>query len=161
MSTKKKPIMANLFILLFSVLFLNSCSSAKLENLIPVNEENINNQIILRAPNYANNFKVDRPVIMELKNTTEMTIVFPRDFNIQLFVLDKNHWVEIHEQPLVRFPADDIVLSGDNPTIQVFSVFPEYPESNKAYYLRIYVIGELRDEMKTLVAGYIDINVNK
>lgn len=161
MTNQRKIIKTKLFIVFLSVLFLYSCSSAKQEILIPINEENINNQIILRTPNYANNFLINRPVILELKNTTEMAIVFPRDFNIQLFMLDKNNWVEIQEQPVDRYPEEDVILSRDNPIVQVLSVLPDYPDSNKNYYLRIYVVGELQDEMGTSVAAYTDIKINK
>lgn len=161
MTNQRKSIMIKFFIIFLSVLFLYSCSSAKRESLIPINEENVNNQIVLRAPNYANNFLIDHPVILELKNTTGMVVVFPRDFNIQLFVLDKKDWVEIKEQPVDRYPEEDVILSRDNPIVQVLSVFPDYPGSNKDYYLRVYVVGELQDEMRTLVAAYTDIKISK
>jgi hypothetical protein len=137
---------------------LSSCASQP-EELISIEKEDLNNQVLLRAPTYANSFKPDHPIILEVKNATNQVIIFPRNFNLHIFSYEQNKWVQIEEQDVVRLPNEDIALSPSTKIIQALSVFPKYPNSTKSYRLRIYVIGNLNDENKKTVAAYIEVKV--
>ncbi|MEN6623076.1 MAG: hypothetical protein ABFD50_16200 [Smithella sp.] len=99
-----------IFLLVISVFALISCSP-KDEGLVSIDKENLNHQVSLCAPAYANNYKLDRPIILEVKNVTNQTIIFPRNFNMQLFILDQGKWFQIKELDVERLPEEDVILS--------------------------------------------------
>lgn len=147
-----------IYLLVISVFALISCSP-KDEGLVSIDKENLNHQVSLCAPAYANNYKLDRPIILEVKNVTNQTIIFPRNFNMQLFILDQGKWFQIKEQDVERLPKEDVILSPNTQIIQDFSAFPDFPKANTNYRLRIYVTGTVQDEANTIVSSYTEVFV--
>jgi hypothetical protein len=146
-------------LILFQV-FLVSCSSS--DDNPPLSFENkyINQQILLRAPDYSNTFSITDPISLELKYNSTNEIVFPNNYNLKIFEKTADGWVEVKEKPTERYPPDDIVLSPTKymPAVQVVPLFPDLLNPFVKHELRIYVIGNMKtgDGIKE-VAAYTDV----
>ncbi len=150
-----------IFTLIICLVF-SSCST-KEENLVEVNSDYINNQILIRIAGFANTFKTVDPIFLELKYNTSNEIVFPNNYNLRLFYQEKDKWIEIKEKPTQRYPEGDIIFSPkiSMPIVESVVVFPDLPDLNEEYTLRIYVIGEMNiKERKELVAAYTEIKLS-
>ena len=130
--------------ILLALTLLTSCASEK-NNPISINEKYVNQQILLRAPNYANTFRTRDSHTLELKYNSDNEIVFPNNYNLRIFENTSTGWVEIKEKPTERIPPGDIVLSPTKelPAVQIVILFPDLPSLEREYSLRIYVIGQM------------------
>jgi len=66
------------------------------------------------------------------------------------------------EKPTERFPDGDIIFSPDKymPIVQVVGAFPDLPDINQKYKLRIYVTGEMKtEEGNQDVVAYVDVQL--
>lgn len=148
------------FLFVFQLLIIAACSPLGRDDPISINPKYVNDQILLRAPQYANTFKTNDSIILELKNNTHNTLTFPRNYNIKIFEDSKEGWIWISEKPTQRTPANDIVLSPkeESPVVEVVVVFPDLPDTNREYKLRIYVVGKMQEDEKLIEVGaYTDI----
>jgi hypothetical protein len=130
---------------------------------INVDKENVNQQILLRAPKNFNTFKTTDDINLELKYNTQYEIVFPNDYNLKMFLQTDDHWVEIHEIPTIRLPEGNIVLSPNAlmPAVENIFVSPDLPDYNLKYYLRVYVIGTMNiNDEDIKVAAYADVTLH-
>jgi hypothetical protein len=148
------------FLLLIVFLFLTSCSPAEPPTPIDIEPDYVNQQILIRAPAYANSFSPKDPIILELKYNSENEIIFPNNYNLKIFKNADGKWIEIEEKPIERYPHGNIVLSPEN-TMQVVYALGAHPKLlffSEEYSLRIYVVGEMKVNGEVLqVAAYTDV----
>lgn len=156
-----KSIIRNTYCILSCLFVLVSCNTSKLDAPINLEEKYTNKQILIRAPEYANTFNTKDPVLLELKYNSNKTITFPSNYNVKAFEESKDGWIEIDEKPVISNLPDKIVLSPhiELPLVQVVSFFPNLPNINRKYKLRIFVIGEMIEEGETTVqvSAYTDV----
>jgi hypothetical protein len=148
--------------LFFVQVTLSSCSTTITNPPIPVEKDFTNKQILLRAPDYANTFKTTESLALELKYNSTNEIKFPRNYNLRIFEYSDGEWIEIMEKPTERFPDGDIIFSPDKymPIVQVVGAFPDLPDINQKYKLRIYVTGEMKtEEGNQDVVAYVDVQL--
>jgi hypothetical protein len=147
--------------ILACLFFLLSCSSPKDNVQTDIEHEYINQQILLKAPNFGNTFKTEDPIFLDILSQSSNEIVFPNNYNLKIFAKTNEGWIEIKEIPTTRFPEGDTILS---PTAQIresFAVTPDLVDYSKRYQLRIYVIGDMEtNEGIKKVAAYIDLTLN-
>ena len=144
-------------------LFLVGCKAKDIPSPIKISDGFVNQQVKVRVADYSNTFKNTDPISLELMYDSNNVIVFPNNYNLKIFELNNDQWVEIQEKPTDRYPADDIVLAPDKmlPAVQVIVLFPEINDTSKSHVLRIYVIGEMQtDSGNQEVAAYTDIKLS-
>ena len=154
----KLKIVANLFLLLLSLLV--SCTPSGKSPPILLEDKYVNQQILVRAPNYSNTYNVGDSISLELKYNSKYEIVFPNDYNLRIFEDTGDGWVEIKQKPTQRIPSGDIVLfpTAELPAVQIVILFPDLPDLQRKYLLRIYVIGQMKiDGDLVKVAAYTQI----
>jgi hypothetical protein len=140
-----------------------SCSELTPAPPIDIEKEYLNQQILLRAPNFSNSFNTLDRISLELKYNSNREIVFPNNFNLKMFIQTNEGWMEINERPIVRLPPGDVVFSPSKmmPAVQVIYFSPELPSSNQKYKLRIYVIGSMKEMGESIkVAAFTDIELH-
>lgn len=123
----------------------------------------VNKQIFIRAPAYANKFKTSDLIILELKYDSNNEIVFSNNYGLKIFESTKDGWIEIKEKPTDRIPSGNIVLSpwAEMPATQIVMLYPDLPNLQRQYSLRIYVIGQMKgDEGTTKISAYTDITLS-
>jgi hypothetical protein len=147
-----------ILLIIFCSSVLVSCASSW-QPPVTLDEKYVNQQILLRTSKH-NTFTTNDSILLEMKYNSTNEIVFPRDYNLRLFENTKDGWVEIYEKPVTRNPPDDIVLSPNKyiSFIQAIFVFPDLPNYDRKYKLRIYVFGEMKEEGEIVeVAAYTDV----
>lgn len=147
--------------IIFSFIF-SSCTP-KTEPQIGVDEKYINQSLIIRAPLVENSFIFGSSIFLEIKNISEEKIIFPRDFNIVMFVQNNDTWKEVQEKPIERIPENDLELFPFSRTRNILSfvVIPVLPISQERQKLRIYVIGKTdRGDNSIEVASFTEIIIN-
>jgi hypothetical protein len=145
------------------LLLVIGCTAKEIRPPVNIEDEFVNQQIKVRVANYANTFKTTDSVSLELKYDSKNTIVLPIDYNLKIFELIDNQWLEISEKPTERFPADNIVLTPDKvlPAVEMVVLFPDIKDTSKSHKLRIYVIGEMQTQNgNQQVAAFTDIELN-
>lgn len=148
-----------LILIILSASILVSCVSSR-QPPVTLDEKYVNQQILLRAPLYANTYMTSNPIFLELKYNSNKTITIPTNYNVKAFEKSKDGWIEINEKPVESNLPDEIVLSPDIelPLIQVVSFIPNLPDIYRKYKLRIYVFGEMKEEGEIVeVAAYTDV----
>jgi hypothetical protein len=140
-------------------LLLVGCST----NIPPIDfdENYLNQQIQLIAIKELNSFETTDAVTVLLNYNTTDKIIFPENYNLRLFVLQNNEWIEIFEVPMDIYPKGDIILSPEDPSSynRMVTFIPSIADKEKKQHLRIYVFGELQivaGETKT-VSAYTDV----
>jgi len=160
MTTMNKQTIALISVVLFGSLLLSSCIAPELGNPIQIAEEYVNQQILIRAPAYANKFSTRDVVILELKYNSPNEIVFPNNYGLRIFEKTTDGWVEVKEKLTDRIPPGDIILSPTKelPVVQVVMLFPDLPDLGRKYSLRIYVVGQMNSNGKEIeIAAFVDI----
>lgn len=153
----------SIFCICIWLMLLTSCVVDEKKAPISIDDKYVNQQIIIRAPSYANTFKTKDFITLELKYNSNNVIVFPNNYNVRIFEEMTDAWVEIKEKPTERIPSGEIVLSPEKylPAVQVVAFFPDLPKQDRAYSLRVYVIGQMKEkgEIKDVAAfTHIDLN---
>jgi len=146
----------NSFIILFiSSGLVLSCSSKQENTPLDFNKKFLNSQITLSAPKIYNTFHTGDDIGLEIISHINSKVVFPNNYNVKIFSLANNVWVEIFEIPTVRLPEGDfeIVPSGGARSGTIFSVSPNLPDYNKRYQLRIYIFGKATMDNKDITLG--------
>jgi hypothetical protein len=155
--------MGKLKFLLFILLFvLCSCKSSRINSPISTEKQYTNNQILLNVTNFGNTFKNSDPVMLELKYNSTNTITFPNNYNLRVFELVDNQWIEIGESPTDRYPSGEIVLSPNlaMPFAHAVVFFPNINGSNQSHHLRVYVFGTMEtDKEFTEVTAFTDLTL--
>ncbi|MCP4143095.1 MAG: hypothetical protein GY755_22885 [Chloroflexi bacterium] len=138
---------------------LSSCSST-VEPPLEFEEGNLNNQVRLFVSPQGNTFKSTDPIALGMMFKTDTDIVFPNNYNLRLFIRDKESWREISEKPVNRYPIGEFVFfPATSPQVLSFFVEPEVVTAQK-YWVRIYVSGEMIENgVSKTVASYIDIEM--
>jgi hypothetical protein len=145
------------------IFLISGCSSKNIQSPISFDEDYLNNQLQIRAPQDWNTYKTGDQVAVELKYDSIYEVTMPSNYNVRFFIYESEQWVEINEEPTIRTPANDVILSPNvgSPSILPVVFFPEFPDKSKSYLLRIYVIGEMDENgSKKNVAAYTDIRLN-
>lgn len=145
-----------------TIIFVFICSSCtpRTEPQIGVEEKYINQYFILRAPIIENSFSFGSPIFLEVKNISEEKIIFPRDFNIVMFVQINDTWKEVPEKPIERIPDNDLILFPFSETRNIlsFAVIPDLPISHERQKIRIYIIGKTDNGDNSIeIASFTDI----
>jgi hypothetical protein len=151
-----------IFLLLSCQLLFVSCTNTKDELQIDnVEDSNINNQVHAKVYELMNTLETVRPVFLEIQSFTPNTIVFKNNFGVRIFKQTYNGWKELEEKPTVRLPEDDVVLSPDKGTVQIFAVHPDLDDYTHNVQLRIYVVGDMKTDQETIkVAAYADVTLH-
>jgi hypothetical protein len=150
--------------LLLLLLVLISCSTTNADHPIPIEEGLLNNQILIRAPGYSNSFKTTEPLNLELKYYSNNEIVFQNNYNLRIFQFISSKWIEIKEKPTERFPIGEVIFSPNKymPAVEVVTLFPDLPDFNKEYQLRIYVTGVMKTNVENKdVSAYVDVMLTR
>jgi len=151
----KKTLIFLIFIFL-SITIFTTCNPKLKDDPIFIDKEYLNQQISLRALNYANSFTTKDSIILELKYQSNNEIIFPNNYNVRIFEYYDDVWNEIKEKPTERNPPGEIILSPEKelPVVQIVAVFPDLPDYNRKYYLRIYILGKMKEmgDIKEVVA---------
>ncbi len=160
---KRKLFFLNL--LLISTLLIGCSTNNSLAETHPIDFDAnyLNQQIELIAIKELNSFNTRDAVTVLLNYNTTDRIIFPENYNLRLFVLQNNEWVEIFEVPVDVYPKGNIVLSPEDPSSygRMVMFIPNTPNKEKKYHLRIYVFGELQtvgSETKT-VSAFTDVKL--
>lgn len=155
------------FHLIFPIILLQillaSCSSLDSTPPVSFEEGYVNQQILLRAPDFSNTFRTTDVISLELKYNSTNEITFPNNYNLRIFQRTNGEWIELYEKPTERLPAGDVVFSPtkEMPAVHVIYLYPDLQEPSPKYQLRIYVIGEMRTkEGIKKVAAYTDITLH-
>ena len=152
-----------LILLLIAQLTLVSCSNAVIEDAQPnigVDDQYLNKQVIVRAPQSFNSFQTNEAVVLEILSISSNEIRFSKDYSLRIFKKTNNGWVEIKELPIIRLPEDDIIFSPNSSAIEDLAVFPDLKDHSQNYHLRIYVIGDMKTEQGIeKVSAFTDIQL--
>ena len=151
---------SNMFLVVF---LLTSCNGSEDVSPVSIGEDYVNQQILIRVPDYSNTLKTADPISLELKYNSNNRIVFPNDYNLRVFERTSDEWIEIKQKPVERYPTDDIVLAPDREIsiVQIVVVFPEIPNLEEKHLLRIYVFGDMEVNGDVVeVAAYTDVRLN-
>lgn len=152
--------MKNITLIFAVALLISSCTTPKLNDPIQTEGEYVNRQIQIRAPAYANKFNTRDVVILELRYNSTNEIVFHDDYGLRIFEKVGDGWIEIKQKPTDRVPSGDIILSPrkEISAVQVVMLFPDLPDLERKYLVRIYVIGQMNsDGGKVEVVAFTDI----
>jgi hypothetical protein len=153
-------IIAQISTVLLCLVLTSSCTPSEVGSPIPENEKYVNQQILLRAPTSINTFGTRDVVVLELKYNSTNEIVFPNNYGLRIFEKTADGWMEIKEIPTETFPPDDIILSPlkEMPAVQSVMFFPDLPDLERKYSLRIYAIGQMSSNGQTIeVMAFTDI----
>jgi len=152
---------AYLTLLLFVVTSCSIVHQIPTKPPIDLDPSYLNRQIRLLIVKEFGPLRTNTDVAILLQYYTTNRIVFPSDYNLRIFIEQEGKRVEIAEKPAIR-PKDPIVLSPDNPSSygHIVGFWPQYPDPNKTYYLRVYVFGDMTtpDGIKK-VAAFVDFVV--
>jgi hypothetical protein len=151
-----------LYYLVFLVLALTSCSSWKIGDPISTDPAYTNKQITLLSSDFNNSFKTFDILSVEIWNKSGKQIIFPNNYNFRIFEKTKKGWVEITEEPVTRLPAGDVIFTptGENFNMGIVDVFPDLPNLNRKYDLRIYVFGQMIENNEEVeVAAFTDVTL--
>ncbi len=156
-------------IVTLAVLFLINLTGC-ISKQVPQHPENItvddlNISIQLFAPKAWNNFKINKPVSLEIINISDKDIEFASDLDKEIFLVQGDQLVKIEDVmqkidvTVALFDGtliinDDILVAGESMGF-VFKVLLE----NKTSFVRVYVKGKYEDTEEP-VAGYLDIKLN-
>ena len=154
----KKIIIILISALCIGLLIYHFQSSEPPQPPIPFDSAYLNQQIRLIAPQGLNSYKIGDLVGILLEYDTSNKIVFPNNYNLRLFTLIDNQWIEIWEKPTERLP-DKIVLSPETSSSynQIIGFIPSINDRTKIYNIRLYIFGDMLtpDGVKK-VAGFVD-----
>jgi hypothetical protein len=144
----KRVLLFAFFFVAFSGL-ISACTSDK-NDPIQMDGTNVNQQINLRAPAYANEFGTNEALILELKYNSINEIVFPNNYGIRIFEETEDGWIEVQEKPTERFM----------PAVHIVGVYPNLQRPDLKHNLRVYVIGEMKVNGEVVeVAAYTDVKL--
>lgn len=150
-------------ITLLLLIILASCTKNSLTVEAPLDFEEgyLNNQVLLFATAQGNTFKTTDPIAIGMTFRTDTEIVFPNNYNLRLFIKDKESWREISEKPFERYPTGEFVFSpSTSPQVHFFFVEPDIGNIEQKYLLRIYVAGNMMEKgISKTVASYLDIEL--
>lgn len=152
-------------LLFCSFLLIVSCSFKQpvlLEPPIDFDAEFLNRQIYLFTVEQVFPYKTDSGLTLILRYNTSNRIVFPKDFNLRIFALGDEKWIELKEWPTVR-NWDQIVLTPEDPSssFRMVSFSPFFPNPRSKYNLRVYVFGDMTTENGIMKVGaFIDFVVS-
>lgn len=160
-----------LFLSLFILLFLTSCSQITNENnfvdVIKVNKVvDLNKSIgLFLDPFQPNSLKIGELLHFQILNQSNKHIRFPGDANIQVFVLEEatRNWKEIQNSVEYQGKGDLIVPKGENGLTDTFiPAKPALENDGKAKTIRVVVSGFIiEDGVDTdkAVSAYIDLTL--
>jgi hypothetical protein len=140
-----------------------SCSKVRNDNPLDTDTKFTNNQIVLVIKDDYNTFKTSDVISGEIWNESDEGIKFPNNYNIRIFEKTNNGWSELIEKPVTRFPQGDFEFDPSSGTsnIQMIDIFPDLPEPDRNYQLRIYISGELiTDGESKEVFAYTDLSLH-
>ncbi len=155
----------NLMLLINAVL-LTSCLFAPSESdelPIEFDTQYLNKQITIFASPQLNTFRPGESIGLTLFYNTNYQISFPANYNLKIFIRDSGAWKEIEEQPVIRYPNSDIILSPEDPKSygRMVVFFPDINDTRKSYEIIVYVIGDMTTPEGIIkVAAYSTILLN-
>jgi hypothetical protein len=156
-------IMKNIKFIPIVIIFISmilGCSPLISDNPITARQEYTNKQIMLYAFDQYNTFTTSDVITAEIWNMTENYIEFPNNYNIRIFERTKKGWVEIFEEPVTRLPPGPFTFNPINGSsyIKLIGIFPNLPDINRKYELRIYVSGVMQENDESIeVFAYTDV----
>ncbi len=155
--------MSRFFFWLSLLLFmLVACSTSIDTDPIQTPSDYTNQQIGLRTFDYNNSYNTSDAISAEIWNYSGKLITFPNNYNIRIFERTKTGWEEIFEKPVTRLPPGDFTFNPNDgsSSIVMIDVFPNLPDLDRKYDLRIYVTGQMYEKDETTdVFAYVDITL--
>lgn len=149
-------------IIVFAFLLTACLSDEKNEPLV-FDEDFLNQQISIKAPEFFNTYKTTDAISFEIRNNSPYEIIFPNDYNIMIFSWENNQWKEIYEIPPTRLPEGNFTLSPkiNSAVGKNIFVLPDLPNHNQEYDLRVYIFGEAKKDGEIIVVGaYTNITLH-
>lgn len=156
-----KSVLLYAFVFVAFTGLISACTSDK-NDPIQMDGTYVNQQIILRAPSYANEFGTNEALILELKYNSINEIVFPNNYGLRIFEETEDGWKEVQEKPTERTPTGDIIFSPEKlmPAVHIVGVYPNLQRPGQKHNLRVYVIGEMNVNGEVIkVAAYTDVTL--
>lgn len=156
----RQKIFNGIFLAILSLVLI-SCSPTE-ENLVNIDPSYMNQQILLKKAGVLNTFKIDDPIFLELYYNTNNVIVFPNNYGLKIYYKADNEWIEVAEKPTQRFPDGEVIFSPEKQMAFAESVVvaPSLLDKTRKYYLRIYVIGNMKVDADTVqVSAFTDIEL--
>jgi hypothetical protein len=147
--------MKNIILCLASIFFLVGCNPSD-QSTIPGLEgiNDVNHSITLQDPLVLD---VDNMLSLAINNHSSNAIWFPPNFNIRLFILEENTWVEIYDSLI---PSGDLtVYPADEGGIGLLVFKPSIP-IEEISLLRVVIVGNIIETGKptlSLVGAFLDI----
>jgi len=164
---RKYSIFCALAIVLFActpVVNPESEDSPTLSSLVDASIKQNGEIIEVLAPG-SNNFEIDKPIVLMIRNVSDYDLIFRKDFNARIFISDNNQWIEVKDK-VAYSDLEDIVLKPDK-NFDPFKVgslilLPDLIGYTDKIVLRIFVIGNMiQDGQKSseVIATYIDVTL--
>ena len=141
-------------------IFLFGCNSGITKDPIITDANFTNQQIKIYTFDYNNSYKTSDIIYTEIWDMSGKPITFPNNYNIRIFEKTEVGWVEIFEKPTTRLPQGDFIIDPVNSDscIDSVAIYPDLPDDNRKYDLRIYVFGEMSQKNEaSQVAAYVDV----
>jgi len=152
----------NIYCVFIFAISLLGCTIAKVSDPISTDPDYTNQQIELKSFDYNNSYKTSDIISAEIWNLSGIFIKFPNNYNIRIFEKTNKGWEEIAEKPVTRLPPGDFEfnpLDGSS-YIEMIDIFPDLPDLNRKYDLRIYVFGQMSENNEEVeVAAYTDVTL--
>lgn len=148
-------------LLVFQVLLV-ACSNVDNNSPLSFDDNYVNRQILLTAPNHTNTFRTFDPIYLELKHNSINEVVFRNNYNLRIFERTNESWVEINEKSTAQNPSDEIIFSPTQlmPVVQVIVVSPDVGSVSSKHQLRVYVSGDMKTgESIQKVAAFVDVTL--
>jgi hypothetical protein len=157
MSMKKRHFVACSLLI---AIFLFGCKSGTANDPIKTDLDFTNQQIKLFTFDYDNSYTTSDIIVTEIWDVSGNLITFPNDYNIRIFEKSNKGWIEIFEKPTTRLPQGDFTIDPVNEDMcsLTVAIYPDLPEVDRKYYLRIFVFGKMsQDGEENDVAAYVDV----
>ncbi|MEA5078543.1 MAG: hypothetical protein VB013_08230 [Anaerolineaceae bacterium] len=150
-------------IIIFIIIFLLfGCSKPKVKDPIATDSQFTNQQIKLYSSADYNTYSTKDVISAEIWNLSGKEVKFPNNYNIKIYEYLNDDWKEISEKPVTRLPSGNFEFNPNDGSsnIRMIGIFPDLPDINQEYYLRIYVSGKMVEGNKEVeVTAYIDVKL--
>jgi len=146
--------------LLLIFTFLSACHNSAKDFLpgISLPIENMNTSfVIVDDPVIGNSHKNGEILTLVIRNLTDKTIVFPNDYNLNLFVFQNQSWIPIQNRFLYTGNNQLLPPSKVFPLGMVAVAYPYIPNLVKSIDVRIVMIGHYENSNAEEVGAYLDL----
>lgn len=133
---------------------------------IGVSSESINTYVKVVVPPAFNEFKLGKPIAIQVTSISKEQILFQSDLGARLFYLDGDKWVKTNNLNGI-YPEGNFIFpksrSYPDNTAETF-VFPNLPKTKQVVTVRVVVIGNIYKDGKATdqkTAAYVDVTLHR